>query len=213
MKLIIIDGENGVGKSTIISKLDNCVKCHAPGFTEAGAYIRKIVRGTDVKPLTNVEAITHCMIADRLESFNCLYNKYKNSNTVIVTDRWMISTIAYQAIAIDDQVSGFIYNLIMTSVSNEEKDCICDPMYHITCDPELVTGRLISERQCNTDHGFDQFMSLQAEEQRKLKEKFNFAFSSVSQSLDKKNITLVNNNEDDLEKCVSTIQEHIDSLL
>lgn len=216
--LIIIDGPNGCGKSLITSRLDKCHKIFAPGYTKFGSTIRSLCRtGDELSPVNN-DTIAHCMIADRLETFHNIIMCPKYQNRIFVTDRWFISTIAYQAIT-KNSIDTKIFNSILSSICDDEIDCLYPTLYHISCDEKLITNRIIQERKNNPCHGFDNFLSLEYEKQLILSQRFELAFNEFAKSFNSQNdkkITvkkLINNTQDDLQNCINEIQKTIDSLI
>lgn len=215
-KLIIIEGVNGSGKSLIRNKLENCKKIFAPGYTKFGMEIRKLCRdGGDNKPTIN-ESIAHCMIADRLETFHNVVKK-ETTNKVIITDRWFISTIAYQAIS-QNKINQNIFDSIYSSITDEEISYIHPVIYHITCDEKLITDRILKERHHNPNHGFDEFLSLEYEKQLILSDRFNRAFTEFTTKFNNDHTSkltvkkLVNNTLDDLSVCINEIQTTINKI-
>lgn len=211
-KLIIIDGPNGAGKTSIITQLTRCDKVFAPGYTELGAILRPLCRGTSNIKIHSRAALTHLFVSDRLETLYTIIRK--SPEKVIVTDRWLISTIAYQAILnnCDFHISQDILDIILKSVKEKESEMIHTNMFYIECDNKEKIKRITQEREKNKDHLLDNFIVSSVKEQEDLSFKFKTAFEIVSSEFSKKTIKLLNNSESDFTECVNTIQSEIDQI-
>ena len=210
-KLIIVDGPNGVGKTTIIQKLTNCDKVYAPGFTQLGKVLRPLCRGTNDIKIENKKALIHLFISDRLETLHEIMTK--SPEKVVVTDRWLISTIAYQAIDYDVNIHKDLLKIIMSSVNETEQKMIAKNMFYIECDHIKKVDRIESERKKNIDHGMDNFTTLYVADQYPLSDSFKLAFNYFAKKCNKNVVKLINNTEEDLNQCVSTIQNEINRIL
>ena len=218
MKLIIIDGPNGVGKTTIMKLLECENKVFTMGWTEPGQKLREICRGKGDSNLTSNLAIVHAIVADRLETLHRLHQKEKSvgHELVYVTDRWMVSCLAYQLYMNehDSLESELIKNILKNSLTDFEKLSISSKVFHIKCNPELVVDRIIKERKDNPEHGYDKFIKLEHEYQEKLVKAYDNAFNDFCNMVNKgcQVVELYNNDYSDLDNCVSTIQKEIDTV-
>lgn len=210
-KLIIVDGPNGVGKTTIIQQLTRCDKIYAPGFSDLGKILRPICRGTSDTKVQSKKALIHLFISDRLETLNKIM--LESPEKIIITDRWLISTIAYQAIDYNVNIHKDLLKIIMKSVDETERKMISKNIFYIECDHVKKVDRIQSERQENKDHGMDNFTSTWVADQYPLSDKFKIAFEYFAKKTNKNVVKLINNTEEDFKNCVITIQNEIDRLL
>ncbi len=138
-KLIAIDGPNGVGKTTIISKLkenleklghDVCIT-KEPTETELGIFLRKYAE-------TNTGIGVACLVAtDRYHHIeNTIIPMLKKGKTVI-TDRYILSSLIFQRI--DNVDVEFILN-------TNSNILIPDLQIALTADSDVIQKRL-SERK------------------------------------------------------------------
>jgi len=99
---IAFEGIDGCGKSTQAKILANKCKqiglepvlTREPGATTAGQSIRKILFETELNPLTEA----YLFAADRAEHINNVIKPALNSDKVIISDRYLLSSIVYQGI-------------------------------------------------------------------------------------------------------------------
>lgn len=105
-KLIAFEGVEGAGKSTQIRRVAevlqqrgySVLETREPGGTELGAKLRKLVmaaEGTPPTPLT--ELLIY--LADRAQHIAQLIRPALAAGTIVLTDRFSASTIAYQGYA------------------------------------------------------------------------------------------------------------------
>lgn len=208
-KLIIVDGPNGVGKTTIIRNLNGCEKIFTPGFTDLGKILRPICRGTSDISVKSKKALIHLFISDRLET---LYHIIHDcSESVIVTDRWLVSCLAYQCIDNNLNIDKKLCDAVMNSMTNKEIKSLCDNVYYINCDDNIKSERILKEREENKEHQIDNFIKLDIEKQKLLSKKFDLAFSYFCKETRKKLIKLNNNDESDFVNCFNILQNEINS--
>ena len=101
--IVILDGINGCGKSTVASELKRvlvgeglgAILFHDPGSTPAGEAIRKIVRDPAL-PLTAVAQVL-LFTAARHEMIPDVQRVVADGRWALI-DRWWYSTYAYQSI-------------------------------------------------------------------------------------------------------------------
>lgn len=109
-KLIVIEGLEGAGKSTVINKLkkrygDKILFTREPGGTEFGEELREQLLNKELDPITKLFLFE----AARREHFvNVLFPALEEGKLVIM-DRFTDSTIAYQ---------GFLENIGMNYIQN-----------------------------------------------------------------------------------------------
>ena len=103
---ITFEGGEGAGKSTQIVKVVHylrslgipCLATREPGGTEIGGQIRKILRLSNNKELVP-EAELLLFLADRVQHVRQLINPALNEGLVVLCDRYIDSTYAYQGVA------------------------------------------------------------------------------------------------------------------
>lgn len=125
MKIILIDGPDGVGKTTIaktiVSRFNenniNAEYVHFPNYDyDTGNYIKKLLYGelgdfTELNPYAAHIAYS----LDRFAWFKLNKDKYKDH--YIIMDRYKFSSLVYQS-------SLFVYQKYKTLLSNTEDDSI-----------------------------------------------------------------------------------------
>ncbi len=100
---ISFEGIEGAGKSTQIKRLATYLESFGyevlvtfePGATHFGASLRKVLLDTDTQ-LTDPVAETCLFIADRLEHISQVIKPALDRGAIVLTDRFLDSTIAYQ---------------------------------------------------------------------------------------------------------------------
>lgn len=115
--MIIIEGPNGCGKTTILKGLVGCTTHSSPNGTELSKLLRPLCRGTDEK-FKNIDAKSRCalFVAARYQEFA---EVIKPSSVPVVTDRWFTSTYIYQVL------NGNVpIEFLLGSISEEEHDAI-----------------------------------------------------------------------------------------
>lgn len=105
--LIALEGIDGSGKSTVVDALwrqlrqlrtaVDVVTTYEPGDTVLGDAIRAVIRnyGSPIEP----RVMTLLMVADRLHHYQTVIQPVLADGGVVITDRYMGSTIAYQGYA------------------------------------------------------------------------------------------------------------------
>ena len=99
---ISIEGSEGSGKSTLINSLKTYFKklnkdvifTKEPGGTPEGKLIRDILLDNELtlSPLTEI----YLLLSDRVSHIEKLINPALNENKIIISDRYIDSTFAYQ---------------------------------------------------------------------------------------------------------------------
>lgn len=101
---VVLEGGDGCGKSTqaalLAARLDDCgrdvVTTREPGATPAGAAIRAVVLGEEqIDPVTEALLIA----ADRAEHAARVLRPALERGAVVVCDRYIPSSLAYQGVA------------------------------------------------------------------------------------------------------------------
>ena len=173
-KFIVVEGSEGVGKSTQIKTIKSFLEEHKieyivtrePGGTSFGESIRSIIldQNNDTDNLTD----SLLFYASRYENYNkIILPALKNGKTVIC-DRFHYSTLVYQGIVGDDELVKKIHNIFDTIFSKS-----IDHIMYLYTDPEESLER-ISRRSIT-----DKFESRGLEYLNKLNEAYESIFSNM----------------------------------
>ena len=184
-KFIVVEGSEGVGKSTQIKTIKSFLEEHKieyivtrePGGTSFGESIRSIIldQNNDTDNLTD----SLLFYASRYENYNkIILPALKNGKTVIC-DRFHYSTLVYQGIVGDDELVKKVHN-IFDAIFSESIDHII----YLYTDPEESLKR-ISRRSIT-----DKFESRGLEYLNKL----NKAYESIFFNME--NVTKLNTSRD-----------------
>ena len=171
-KFIVVEGSEGVGKSTQIKTIKSFLEEHKieyivtrePGGTSFGESIRSIIldQNNDTDNLTD----SLLFYASRYENYNkIILPALKNGKTVIC-DRFHYSTLVYQGIVGDDKLVRELHN-IFDAIFSESIDHII----YLYTDPEESLKR-ISRRSIT-----DKFESRGLEYLNKLNKAYESIFS------------------------------------
>ncbi len=98
--LITLEGGEGAGKSTLQKKLAESldyevVTTREPGGTELGVGIRSLILGSSENPPSPITELL-LFAADRAEHVQKVIKPALKDNAVVICDRFIHSTIAYQ---------------------------------------------------------------------------------------------------------------------
>ena len=105
-KFIVIDGPDGAGKSTQIKLLSAFVEksgvkvtmARDPGGTDIGEQVREILLNNKNKAMgVNCEVLL--FMASRAQLYSQIIKPALDAGHCVICDRWVSSTIAYQAVA------------------------------------------------------------------------------------------------------------------
>ena len=173
-KFIIVEGSEGVGKSTQIKTIKSFLEEHKieyivtrePGGTSFGESIRSIIldQNNDTDNLTD----SLLFYASRYENYNkIILPALKNGKTVIC-DRFHYSTLVYQGIVGDDELVKKIHNIFDSIFSKS-----IDHIIYLYTDPEESLKR-ISRRSIT-----DKFESRGLEYLNKLNKAYESIFSNM----------------------------------
>ncbi len=139
----MIDGPVGSGKTSIIDLLKNeypkFFYTREPGGTELGKTLRELI--LDSKPSLSAWTQLYLVLADRAEHLV----KLKNPDTLIVSDRFIYSTIAYFGAAYG-LGEDFVTNLCRVLIGNMIPDLV------ILLDVDPKVGRTRKLRQGPLDN-------------------------------------------------------------
>ncbi|MEC8077684.1 MAG: dTMP kinase [Pseudomonadota bacterium] len=173
-KFIVVEGSEGVGKSTQIKTIESFLEEHnieyivtrEPGGTSFGESIRSIIldQNNDTDNLTD----SLLFYASRYENYNkIILPALKNGKTVIC-DRFHYSTLVYQGIVGDDELVKKVHNIFDAIFSKS-----IDHIIYLYTDPEDSLKR-ISRRSIT-----DKFESRGLEYLNKLNEAYELIFSNM----------------------------------
>ena len=173
-KFIVVEGSEGVGKSTQIKTIKSFLEEHKieyivtrePGGTSFGESIRSIIldQNNDTDNLTD----SLLFYASRYENYNkIILPALKNGKTVIC-DRFHYSTLVYQGIVGEDELVKKIHNIFDSIFSKS-----IDHIIYLYTDPEESLKR-ISRRSIT-----DKFESRGLEYLNKLNEAYESIFSNM----------------------------------
>lgn len=137
----VIEGIDGSGKSTLINNLKNeIVSLHIerePTYSELGKYIRQIITNSS-KPLTQ-ETLLLLFTADRQEHIygsNGIF--FKKENQIIISDRYLFSSLAYQTKSKKD----FEYALTLNS-----RFPLPEVLFYLDIEPETALERIHNRKE------------------------------------------------------------------
>ena len=173
-KFIVVEGSEGVGKSTQIKTIKSFLEEHKieyivtrePGGTSFGESIRSII--LDQKNDTDNLTDSLLFYASRYENYNkIILPALKNGKTVIC-DRFHYSTLVYQGIVGDDELVKKIHNIFDAIFSKS-----IDHIIYLYTDPEESLKR-ISRRSIT-----DKFESRGLEYLNKLNKAYESIFSNM----------------------------------
>ena len=173
-KFIVVEGSEGVGKSTQIKTIKLFLEEHKieyiltrePGGTSFGESIRSIIldQNNDTDNLTD----SLLFYASRYENYNkIILPALKNGKTVIC-DRFHYSTLVYQGIVGEDELVKKIHNIFDSIFSKS-----IDHIIYLYTDPEESLKR-ISRRSIT-----DKFESRGLEYLNKLNKAYESTFSNM----------------------------------
>ncbi|MEC7677523.1 MAG: dTMP kinase, partial [Pseudomonadota bacterium] len=173
-KFIVVEGSEGVGKSTQIKTIESFLEEHnieyivtrEPGGTSFGESIRSIIldQNNDTDNLTD----SLLFYASRYENYNkIILPALKNGKTVIC-DRFHYSTLVYQGIVGDDELVKKVHNIFDAIFSKS-----IDHIIYFYTDPEDSLKR-ISRRSIT-----DKFESRGLEYLNKLNKAYESTFSNM----------------------------------
>ena len=173
-KFIVVEGSEGVGKSTQIKTIKSFLEEHKieyivtrePGGTLFGESIRSIIldQQNDTDNLTD----SLLFYASRYENYNKIILPALESGKTVICDRFHYSTLVYQGIVGDDELVKKIHNIFDSIFSKS-----IDHIIYLYTDPEESLKR-ISRRSIT-----DKFESRGLEYLNKLNKAYESIFSNM----------------------------------
>ena len=144
--LLSIEGIDGSGKSTFLKEFTNNFKAKnvsmqrydVSPFTEEGIkYIRSLLSNKDKTPNdVKNKSLLYAFISDFiLHEYNISEFRKNTPNSIVISDRYILSTIAYQSLTVN------FYNVI----DIVQKSGIKLPKYiiYLDCSPKIACQRII----------------------------------------------------------------------
>ena len=173
-KFIVVEGSEGVGKSTQIQTIKSFLEEHKieyivtrePGGTLFGESIRSII--LDQKNDTDNLTDSLLFYASRYENYNKIILPALESGKTVICDRFHYSTLVYQGIVGDDEIVKKIHNIFDSIFSKS-----IDHIIYLYTDPEESLKR-ISRRSIT-----DKFESRGLEYLNKLNKAYESIFSNL----------------------------------
>ncbi len=173
-KFIVVEGSEGVGKSTQIKTIKSFLDDHKieyivtrePGGTLFGESIRSIIldQNNDTDNLTD----SLLFYASRYENYNKIILPALKNGKSVICDRFHYSTLVYQGIVAEDELVKKIHNIFDSIFSKS-----IDHIIYLYTDPEESLKR-ISRRSIT-----DKFESRGLEYLNKLNKAYESIFSNV----------------------------------
>jgi dTMP kinase len=126
---IVIEGNDGAGKTTVIENLVahlkdqglSVIQTREPGGTDMGQEIRQTLLTPRDESVT---AVTEMLLfaASREQSLHTIIEPALERGDVVICDRWETSTFAYQAFGSEERMERF--SAIKNAVNHREPDRI-----------------------------------------------------------------------------------------
>lgn len=187
VQYIIIDGPDGVGKSTIINSLvdyfNNCTKYKAlrfsPSRTAYGEQIKSIIINNKVSPETELTLQLTTLYQLYYNELSELEEKHnKEDRYIVFIDRWIDSTAVYQKYALMND-RPFVYefnNPLYRGISR---------YYILDANDDILDERLYGRNQPTDLYEIKEFQNKVREGYRELKKyNINRTFITVNGSLE-----------------------------
>jgi dTMP kinase len=133
MKIVVIDGINGAGKSTIIAALIERINKQLPGFrvakfadpgtTPAGKAIRALVKDPNLPMCPVAQLLLYA--AARADLWSHLQT-LRDDLDLVILDRWIHSTIVYQGQKVPFEKINELHALFDMSLKDIDRAIILD---------------------------------------------------------------------------------------
>lgn len=118
-KCIVIEGRNGVGKTTLVNNLSNLLESYGYDTCIFSFPDRKSKVGSIINDyLINYENFTenHQMLqtlfsVDRQQQAEYIQTILKHTNPCVISDRYAISGLVYSTVMVNKEFSNYIHDL------------------------------------------------------------------------------------------------------
>lgn len=144
MSFVILEGPNGVGKTTIVNNLSTLgIKTlSSPNGTPLAKMLRPACRGTE--PWKDIDKQIQFLLfsAARLDEY---IRVVKDSKELVVADRWWTSTYVYQCC-----LEGFSEEFLEFTIHPNEQ---VNLVILLDGNEDIIIERLNKEREKNPTHG------------------------------------------------------------
>lgn len=147
-RLIVIEGVDGTGKSTLIENIkqkveekqkDNFLFLREPGDTPIGRFAREWVHSVDATKDANMATQALFLFsASRLEMINNIIKPALAEGKTIITDRFALSTAVYQDLDIDWEMSHIVKAVLLELA----KTIQVDQTIYLHCPAHVLVERL-----------------------------------------------------------------------
>lgn len=146
-RLIVIEGVDGTGKSTLIENIkqkiekqkDNFLFLREPGDTPIGRFAREWVHSVDATKDANMATQALFLFsASRLEMINNIIKPALAEGKTIITDRFALSTAVYQDLDMDWEMSHIVKDVLVDLA----KTIQVDQTIYLHCPAQVLVERL-----------------------------------------------------------------------
>ncbi len=149
-KFIVIDGGEGVGKTTLVKNLtetyrDNIIYIREPGGSIFAEKLRELILSDDAENLSN-EARFMLFWASRIDFMERTLKPALSKYDIVVSDRFDSSTYAYQVFVSGDKE---LENLFWQTRNIVLKDIAPDMYIILDVDPKISLGRIEARNGSN----------------------------------------------------------------
>lgn len=144
-KYIVLEGPDGVGKSTVVEKLCeqlthmgvSCVTVQEPSTGETGMRIREVLKSGETAECTEAD-LYRMFLKDRKEQEGYI-KEHLNCGITVISDRSFLSTLAYQTCyTVHQMLTDFL------SYPEYRVSVVPDLAFILTCDHKELKKRLKS---------------------------------------------------------------------
>lgn len=156
MKIIVVEGIDGSGKSTLINNLkimleentDYKVYVYKPiGETPSSLAVREYLDNSNDKKFTSGTHIIYSYLTAMIETMDNI-QKHKDEDCIVLMDRWVLSTLAYGLISFEEDDTP-LYNMIKGFLDLVEA---VDVTIHVDIDVDIALSRLQTREGSNKDY-------------------------------------------------------------
>jgi dTMP kinase len=128
-KLIVVEGPDGSGKSTLVrllapeaARILKCpvVRCAQPSDGPIGLLLRQILRRQVRLSEPSSEALVRLFAADRADQFEGQMRSHLEAGGVVICDRYDLSTLIYNVLLRRDELAVLVHRLINNGLLNND---------------------------------------------------------------------------------------------